>query len=130
MNNYELQIQESECGLACVAAILKNYGSNLNLRELRRKFNISSRGTNLNDLKEICQKVGFSSRALKLEEADVQSLKLPAILHWNFDHYVVLEKVTKKYFHIFDPVVGMRKIDKEQIEQPRKLRNPQAPKVE
>jgi ATP-binding cassette subfamily B protein RaxB len=110
MINYDLQIQQAECGLACIAAVLKNKGSNISLRELRSRFNISSRGTNLNDLKEISSKNGLLARALKVEKDEIQDLKLPAIIHWNFDHYVVLEKIKKNRFFIFDPAVGHREI--------------------
>jgi len=111
MTNFELQIQETECGLACIAAILKIKGYKTDLRYLRSMFNTSSRGSSIDDLKGICQKVGLSGRALKLNETDINKLKLPAILHWGFDHYVVLLKVTKKNYHVFDPVVGIRKVN-------------------
>ncbi len=115
MINYDLQIQQSECGLACIAAILKHKGSSLSLRDLRSKFNISSRGASLSDLKDISAKVGLITRAMKVDFHELKSLKLPAILHWNFNHYVVLEKVKKNKFYIFDPTVGHREVSRSEF---------------
>lgn len=108
---YEQQVQQSECGLACLAAILKMLGSKRDLRSLRHSFDASSRGSDLNYLKEVAAKLGFQSRALKLTKKDVKDLKVPAIIHWNFDHFVVLKKIKGKRFHIFDPAIGNRILD-------------------
>jgi ATP-binding cassette, subfamily B, bacterial CvaB/MchF/RaxB len=109
-----LQSESSECGIACLAMIASASGKNIDLRELRRKCNISSKGTTLRALIQHAAQLGFASRPLRLELSEVYQLKLPAILHWDLNHFVVIVKVTRRGVVIHDPAVGKRSLSLEE----------------
>ena len=97
------QHQQSECGLACLAMIADFHGLRLDLAAARARAGGAGRGHTLQALMEAAGKLGLSGRPLKLEMEELAQLKLPCILHWNLDHYVVLEKVRKQRALILDP---------------------------
>ena len=105
-----LQTEKSECGLACISMILGYYGNGDNLFELRNKYGISSRGITLQTLINISRDVGLIARPLSLELEEVSQLRLPCILHWDFNHFVVLTKATERYVVIHNPAFGKKKI--------------------
>ena len=101
-----MQNEASECGLACLTMIANYYGQAINLRELRHSMPASQQGMTLQQLIEYGNKLNLASRPLKLELNELKELQLPAILHWNFKHFVVLRKVSSKRIHILDPAIG------------------------
>ncbi|MEJ8799176.1 cysteine peptidase family C39 domain-containing protein, partial [Trinickia caryophylli] len=105
-----LQTEAPECGLACLAMIAGYYGHHLDLATLRGRFPLSPRGTGLARVIEIAQRLDFASRALKLDVDQLDQLRTPCILHWNFNHFVVLKAVTSKVVVIYDPAQGIRRL--------------------
>lgn len=105
-----MQSEAGECGIACLTMIANYYGNHLLLRQMRNLLPASQQGLNLQQIIHYAHTIGLSSRALKLELKDLFQLQRPAILHWNFSHFVVLTKVTKKHVYISDPAVGERKL--------------------
>lgn len=103
-----LQAEASECGLACLVMVADHHGYRLTLQELRRRFPVSLTGTSLKTLVAIADAIGFSSRPVRCDLDDLAKLTLPAILHWDLDHYVVATKATKKRLTIMDPARGQR----------------------
>ena len=102
------QHQQSECGLACLAMIADFHGLRLDLTTTRVRTGSAGRGHTLQALMEAAEKLGLSSRPLRLEIEELAQLKVPCILHWNLDHYVVLEKVRKQRALILDPATERR----------------------
>ncbi|MDO4681292.1 MAG: peptidase domain-containing ABC transporter [Lautropia sp.] len=105
-----LQSENQECGLACLAMIATSYGHNIGLAELRRKLPPSVRGVNLAQLISHAQHIGFSARAIRLELDELEKLQVPCIIHWDLNHYIVLEKVSGRKIIIHDPARGKRKM--------------------
>lgn len=91
-----LQGESAECGLACVGMIAGYYGHEIDLLNLRARFSISSRGVTLKNLIEISNALKLSCRAIKLDENTIKYIQLPCVLHWNFNHFVVLKKIKYK----------------------------------
>lgn len=108
---YIQQSENSECGLACIAMIAGYHGYKSDLASLRRRFSLSLRGAKLKDLIEILGAIGFNTRPIRAEMADLPSITTPAILHWNFNHFVVLEKIGRGLrgptYHVHDPGRGI-----------------------
>nr|WP_315589557.1 peptidase domain-containing ABC transporter [Sphingomonas psychrotolerans] len=104
------QTEMAECGLACVAMIANHHGYGADLRELRERFAVSNRGMSLAHLISVCQDSQLVVRALRVELAGLETIQLPAILHWNGAHFVVLESVNSGWGHtsytIVDPATG------------------------
>lgn len=110
-----LQTESTECGLACLAMIAGFYGYRTDLSSLRREFSISLKGATLADLISIATRMHLATRPLKLQLEGLKSLTLPCILHWDFNHFVVLKEVTSTSVTIHDPAVGVRKLSLSEV---------------
>src|SRR5437899_9282993 len=105
-----LQTEATECGLICVSMIASFYGLEIDVRLLRQKFPVSLKGATLSHLIKVAERLGMATRAIKVEIEEFQQIKLPCILHWNFNHFVVLKEIKNLIFTIHDPARGVRKI--------------------
>lgn len=104
------QGESPECILACLAMIVRFHGGGARLADLRARFPALGRGGTLRDMIEIARGLELGSRAVKAEMSALEGLRLPCVIHWNFNHFVVLEKVGPKFVHIVDPAAGARKL--------------------
>lgn len=103
-----LQTESAECGLACLGMIASFHGYNTDLASLRQRFPISQKGATLVSLIAIANRLQMTTRPLKLDLEALGQLKLPCILHWNFNHFVVLKEVGPKSIVVHDPAFGER----------------------
>ena len=110
-----LQSEEAECGLACVAMIAAYHGHRVNLPGLRQHYPVSLKGTTLADLVGVASELELAPRALRLEVEEMRKLQRPSILHWDLNHFVVLEDVGKRNITIVDPAVGRRTLTTKEI---------------
>jgi ATP-binding cassette, subfamily B, bacterial CvaB/MchF/RaxB len=104
------QTEITECGLACLAMILNYYGYHENLGHLRRRFPPSLKGQSLKDIIHYSAQFGLTSRPVKCPLESMDALKLPAIIHWDLNHFVVLESIKNRHYIIHDPARGEQKI--------------------
>jgi ATP-binding cassette subfamily B protein RaxB len=105
-----VQTEAAECGLACIAMVASFHGLRVDLASLRRRFPVSLRGTTLATLIDVAAAMGLSSRAVRLELAQLRQLERPCILHWRMNHFVVLERVGRRFIVIHDPAAGERRL--------------------
>ena len=105
-----LQTEATECGLACLAMIASYHGHHMDLATLRSRFSVSLKGAGLARLIEIANQLELGTRAVKLDLDELDQLRTPCILHWNFNHFVVLKEATSKGAVIYDPAQGIRKV--------------------
>ncbi|NHZ93816.1 ATP-binding cassette domain-containing protein [Massilia sp. CCM 8733] len=105
-----LQTEAAECGLACLGMVASYWGHRVDLANLRRRFAVSLKGATLRSLMTMAQALALQPRPLKLELDQVAQLKLPCILHWDLNHFVVLKSVSPTHAVIHDPAVGMRRL--------------------
>jgi len=110
-----LQTEAAECGLACLSMIAGHFGHGADTADLRRRFGLSLKGATLKDLVGIADRIGLASRPLRLELAELTHLKTPCVLHWDMNHFVVLESVGRSGAVIHDPAVGVRRLSFAQI---------------
>lgn len=87
------QTEIAECGLASLAMVANYHGLDIDLGTLRRRFAPSLRGAPLRSLIGLADKIGLTPRAVKLPLEELKNLHTPCILHWDMNHYVVLERV-------------------------------------
>lgn len=102
------QNEAAECGLACLAMVAGFYGYDTDLGTLRRRFTPSLRGATLRSLIGVADQMGLVARPVKLPIEALANLHLPAVLHWDMNHFVVLERVDKGRALINDPALGKR----------------------
>lgn len=105
-----LAAEAAECGLACMAMISRYYGHDVDLNGLRQRFSLSLAGASLRSLMGIADQLGFSTRALRAEVSALPRVNLPAIVHWDLNHFVVLKSVSRNAVVIHDPAIGVRKM--------------------
>lgn len=111
--------QEStdECSIACLTMISNFYGRETSLRQLRNRYNTSLQGTTLLKLKKMAVNEGFHARPLKLNASLLEQVQKPAILHWDNNHFVVLDSVKSGQWVIYDPSTGIHKLNQIEVEQ-------------
>ncbi|AWH29258.1 ABC transporter [Stenotrophomonas sp. YAU14A_MKIMI4_1] len=102
------QAESSECALACLAMVGASLGMDIPLLELRERFPISLKGSTLRDVVELADKMQLAARSLRCEMADLPRLQLPALLHWDFEHFVVLVAISGDTAIIHDPAHGVQ----------------------
>ncbi|WDD96180.1 peptidase domain-containing ABC transporter [Burkholderia sp. FERM BP-3421] len=105
-----LQTEAAECGLACLAMVAGFHGHHVDLATLRGRFPVSLKGAGLGRVIEVAQRLELGTRALKLDLDHLAQLRLPCVLHWNFNHFVVLRAVNGQTVTIHDPAQGIRKL--------------------
>ncbi|TEN94438.1 peptidase domain-containing ABC transporter [Pseudomonas aeruginosa] len=110
-----LQTEATECGLACLAMIAGYHGHHTGLMGLRRRFSVSLKGISLKQLIQTAHRLGLGTRAVKLDLGDLGKLKLPCVLHWNFNHFVVLKAVDGRGAVLHDPAHGQRRLGLEEV---------------
>lgn len=111
------QTESAECGLASLAMLVNALGLRIDLPTLRRRFGTSLSGATLSQVKVIAETLGFQCRPLKLDMEHLQQLKLPCLLHWDLNHFVVLVSVGSRYAVIHDPARGIRKLPLSEVSQ-------------
>jgi ATP-binding cassette, subfamily B, bacterial CvaB/MchF/RaxB len=111
-----LQTEVAECGLACLAMIAGRYGHRVDLPALRQRHNLSLRGTTLHDLVRIASTMRLATRALRAELPHLRRLRLPCVLHWDHNHFVVLTRVGGRRMVIHDPAVGRRYVPVREVD--------------
>lgn len=101
-----LQGEISECGLASLAMIASAWGLKCDLAGFRARVAMTPRGVNLRTLMNLAAGIGLAARPVRIGLRRLGDLRLPAILHWNLDHFVVLERVKGDVATIVDPARG------------------------
>ncbi|MBX9868674.1 MAG: peptidase domain-containing ABC transporter [Burkholderiaceae bacterium] len=105
-----LQTEAAECGLACLCMVATYWGHKLDIASMRRRFSVSLKGVTLKSLMTMAQGLALQTRPLKLDMEHLPDLKLPCVLHWNLNHFVVLKSVSSTHAVIHDPAVGERRL--------------------
>ena len=110
-----LQTESRECGLACIAMVAGFHGHDTDLATLRAKHPSSARGATVVHLMLVAQSLQLATRAVKVELDQLESVTLPVVLHWEFNHFVVLTEVTNDRFTIHDPANGVCRVSREEM---------------
>ncbi len=117
------QYDQMDCGPACLSMISNHYGNPMPMQFLRDKSFITREGVSLLGIKEAAENVGFETLPAKMDVENLSNDLLPAILHWNQNHFVVLKKVSthlftrKKTYKIADPGHGFITLAEDKVKQ-------------
>jgi ATP-binding cassette subfamily B protein len=109
------QVDEADCGVACLSMICRNHGKSVPLAKLRSLAHTATDGTTLRNLCHAGEELGLAARPLRVSRSNLDALPLPAILHWEGNHWVVLVSVGAESVRIADPAVGVRRIPREEL---------------
>ncbi len=105
-----MQTEASECGLACLAMVASFHGHRMDLNTLRRRHPVSMKGVTLRALIQLASQLELTCRPIRYELSDLRELNLPAIVHWDLNHFVVLKEVSSRGVVIHDPARGVRRM--------------------
>lgn len=109
------QSERSECGLVSLAMLASAYGLRTDLPSLRARYPVSIKGLTLKNIIDIARHLELETRAMRCELNDLDQLRLPAILHWEMNHFVVLAARQGRRFVIHDPAIGRRTVSKNEL---------------
>jgi len=110
-----LQSEAAECGLACLTMVAGFHGYRSDLSTLRAQHSISLKGTTLAHLVTLAGRLELTSRPVRLEMGALGNLQLPAILHWDMNHFVVLDEVRRQSVTIIDPSRGRVRLTLDEV---------------
>jgi len=110
-----LQTEASECALTCLAMVAAYHGGARDVHVLRAGLGATPRGWTLKQLIDAAATLGLSARALRVELDDLDRLICPAILHWDFDHFVVLKDAGTRSAVIHNPAAGERRFPLDEL---------------
>ena len=111
-----LQTHATECGAACLGMVLGHFGRWVPLTELRRRCGVGRDGSTAAGLKRAAEHYGLKCSGWSLEVARLKKMRLPMILFWEFNHFLVLEGFDQKRFYLNDPATGRRKLSREEFD--------------
>jgi ABC-type bacteriocin/lantibiotic exporter with double-glycine peptidase domain len=111
-----MQMEALECGAASLAMILSYYGKWIPLEQVRADCGVSRDGSSAKNILRAARLYGLKAQGYKYEVEDIKKVKYPCIIHWNFNHFVVLNGFKKSKAIINDPARGTVEISMEEFD--------------
>lgn len=113
---YIQQLEAVECGAACLAMVLGHHGHHAPLSEVREACAVSRDGVNALAMLRAAEAYGLVARGYNVDLGRLARIPLPAILHWEFSHFVVLERLDRRGGGwIVDPAQGRLRVSRERL---------------
>ncbi len=110
------QVEAAECGAACLLMILRYHRCNVAMEELRYRCGVSRDGSSAADLVLAAEHYGLKGRGFSKSAEELRTFPVPCILHWDFNHFVVLEGIRGDRVYLNDPARGHRRVTWEDLE--------------
>jgi NHLM bacteriocin system ABC transporter peptidase/ATP-binding protein len=111
-----LQMEAVECGAAALAMVLAYHGSWIPLEQLRVACGVSRDGSKASNLVRAARRFGLDASGFRAEPSTLHEFPMPCIIHWDFNHFVVLEGIDGDRVYINDPAVGRRQVNMTELD--------------
>jgi len=112
-----IQMSSTECGAACLAMILSYHGRATAIAEVRDRCGVGRDGLSALAIVKAARQYGLRVRAVSLPRNDMRFVPVPAIVHWEFNHFVVLERWSLQHVDIVDPALGRRRLSAQEFDE-------------
>ena len=109
------QYDSKDCGPTALRIVAKHYGNYVSLEKLRALAETTRLGSSLQGITNAAEAIGLRTLPAKISLQQLQEAPLPAVLHWNKNHFVVLYKIKKGSYYISDPAYGLITYTKEEF---------------
>jgi ABC-type bacteriocin/lantibiotic exporter with double-glycine peptidase domain len=110
------QMDEMDCGAACLAMVTRAFGRRVSLARIRQLINTGLDGTSLRSICRAGDELGLATRSVKASREHLVAMPLPAIVHWDAYHWIVLVDVTRRHARVVDPAIGPRRLTRADFE--------------
>ena len=111
------QMEATECGAASLAMICAYWGKHVPLEQMRVETGVSRDGCNAKNIMRAARRFGMECHAYRKEPDSLKTLEMPCLIHWNFNHFVVLEGFKGDNAYLNDPAIGRRKLTMEELDE-------------
>ena len=112
---YIQQLEISDCGAACLAMTLAYHGRDVSPEEIRRATRTSRDGVDAVSIIEAARSYGLGARGVSIELDAIGYLERGSILHWEFNHFVVFDRVVRGGVEVLDPGMGRVRLPRERF---------------
>jgi len=110
------QIDEMDCGAASLAMVTRAFGRRVSLARIRQLINTGLDGTSLRSICRAGEELGLATRSVKASPQHLDRMPLPAIVHWDEYHWIVLVDVGRRYVKVVDPALGRRRLTRAEFD--------------
>jgi ABC-type bacteriocin/lantibiotic exporter with double-glycine peptidase domain len=111
-----VQNSATECGAACLAMVLSFHGRRTTVQEVSDRLQVGRDGLNALAIVQAARLYGLRAKAFSLEPADLARVPMPAVVHWEFQHFVVVERWTPRHVDVVDPAHGRARLTPEEFD--------------
>lgn len=106
----------ADCGAACVAMVLGYHGRHTSVGEVTDRLEVGRDGASARGLARVARTFGLLAKGYSVEPEHLRHLPLPVIAHWEFNHFVVVERWSRRGVEVVDPVTGRRRLTREEFD--------------
>ncbi len=111
------QVTAVECGAACLAMVLNYYGYGTSISAVQERCGVGRDGLTALEIVKSARLYGLRVRAVSLNLDDFRYVSLPAIVHWEFNHFLVVERWSSNRIDVIDPAMGRRRLTREEFDE-------------
>lgn len=110
------QLDAMDCGPSCLRMVAKHYGKDFSLQSIREKSFLTREGVSLLGMSDAAESIGMKSVGARVSFQQLSDeVPLPAVVHWQHEHFVVVYEIKKGKVRVADPAFGLIRYPREEF---------------